>query len=679
MPFLSIIKHNRKQKSAGFTLIEILIIAPIVVIAISGFVALMVSIVGKVLLARDQGAMTYDTQNALNRIEEDVRLSAKFLTTTGGLPSPQGSNSNFTGTSAFTNTSNTLILNALATDSNPRASDRWLMYYDNQPNPCGDTETANRVFSVRIIYFIKSGSLWRRTYVPDWNLNTSSPDANTICTYSSDYYPWQKNSCSPGYSASRCKAEDEKIMDNIGSLSVQYFSSSNSTTDIGAANAETATTIGATIAGSKTTAGNQFTTSSSLRVTKLNSINTDASPLTAPVVSHSNPLPDQAQFTWAGIPSATNYLVSYNINGGTWTNTTLGGATTTYTIDADRGDTISFKVAATNGTYTSSYTSDADTLDLWTDISLQGTWANYGSGYNTAQFTKSASGRVFLKGLVRYGAAAVSVIGNLPEGYRPAGRLVFQVGTSANVAGRIDVDTNGDIIFYAGSTAWVSLDTVSFLPSSSPYTWNELPFYNSWSNWSGGYESVHATKDTLGRINIQGLAKAGTTTSATVINKLSDVSSTYYPAKQMIFPAGGSGMSEFRVMTTGDVAKYGAQTSSYMGLQALYHPTTIGTWTTPGTLSNGWLNYNTASFSAFAYTKDSDDVVTVRGLIKSGTATGGTIIFNLPIGYRPPAQELLAVVSNDVFGRVDVQANGNIITQLVDNTWVEVNFSYIAN
>ena len=49
MPFLSIIKKNRGQKSAGFTLIEILIIAPIVIIAISGFVALMISVVGKVL------------------------------------------------------------------------------------------------------------------------------------------------------------------------------------------------------------------------------------------------------------------------------------------------------------------------------------------------------------------------------------------------------------------------------------------------------------------------------------------------------------------------------------------------------------------------------------------------------------------------------------------------------
>jgi len=673
-----LLTNKRRQKTSGFTLIEMLIIAPIVIIALSGFIALMISVVGKVLLTRDQSALSYDTQNALNRIEEDTRISAKFLTTTGTLPSPQGSDNNFTGTAAFTNTSNTLILNALATDSNPRDYDRWLMYYDNQPNPCGSTETANRVFSTKVIYYIKSNTLWRRIYVPDWNLNTGSPDANTICTASSSYYPWQQNSCSPGYTASRCKSEDERVMDNVSSLSVQYFSDSNSTTDLGASGAGSATTINVTIASTKTTAGNNFTSSSSLRVTKLNNINTDASPLDTPVVSDTQPRPDEVTFSWAGILSATNYLVSYNINGGTWTNTTLSSSTTSFTIDADRGDTISIKVAATNGSYTSGYGTDASTLPLWTDISLQGTWANYGSGYNTAQFTKSASGRVFLKGLVRNGAAAVSTIGQLPEGYRPAGRLVFQVGTSANVSGRIDVDSDGSIIFYAGSTSWVGLDTISFLPSSSQYSWNELPFYNSWSNWLGGYESVHATLDDRGRVNMQGLAKAGTTTLGTVINKLSDVSSSYYPTTQMIFPAGGNGMSQFRVYTSGDVVKHGAQTSSYMGLQALYYPTTTGTWTSLP-FQNSWQNYGTG-FPTLQYTKDTDNVVTVRGLVKSGSTTGGvTIAGPLPAGYRPSGQALMAVASNDVFGRVDVTTAGNIIVQLVSNAWVDLDFSYIAD
>jgi type II secretory pathway pseudopilin PulG len=680
----------KQKKDAGFTLIEILIIAPIVIIAISGFIALMVTIVGKVLLTRDQTAVTYDTQNALDRIEQDIKLSAKFLTTTGTLPSPQGSDNNYAGTAAFSNTSNTLILNMLATDSNPHSWDRWLMYYDNQPNPCGGTETSNRVFSVRVIYYIKNGTLWRRTYVPPWNLNTSAPDANTICTYSSSFYPWQKNTCNPGYTSSQCQAEDERVMDNVNSLNVQYFSDPGSTTDIGASNAASATAVNVTIASGKTTAGKAFTASSSLRASKLNSINTDASPVTTPVVSNVQPVPDQATFSWAGIPSATNYLFSYNINGGSWTNTTLSSSTTSYTISANRGDTISVKVAATNGTYTSGYGTNASTLPLWTDITLPSGWSNYttsGSGYNTAQFTKTSACRVFLKGLIKNtsltGAVpSGTIIGNLPVGFRPTGRLVFQVATSPNSAARIDVAANGDIAIMSGNYAWISLDTISFTPSSCTNSWNELPFYNGWTNWgydatNGTYESVHAQMDNLGRISMQGLAKAGTTTANTDINKLGDVSSTYTPPASLILPAGGSGFSEFQVVgsTTGNVQKIGAQTSSYMGLQALFYPGTTGSWTTPTPVSP-WVNYG-GGWPTLQYTKASDGVVTVRGLVKSG-ATGAAII-TLPAGYLPPARELLTVASADLFGRVDILTTGDIILQSGSNTWVELNFSFIPN
>lgn len=262
----------KKRHNEGFTLVEILIIAPIVIIALSGFIALMVSIVGKVMLIRDQGAMAYNAQNVLDQIEEDTRLSAKFLTTTGTLPSPQGSDNNYTGTAAFSNsTPNTLIINALATDRNPRTSGRQLVYYDNQPNPCGTTQTFNRVFSTQVIYFVYNGTLWRRTYVPPYDNNYTTPGANTIC---SSVTPWQQDSCSPGYTASSCQTNDEQMMTNITSLTVNYYASPNGTIDLGPSGAASATTIQVTIVGTQTTAGRTFTYTASARATKLNSINT---------------------------------------------------------------------------------------------------------------------------------------------------------------------------------------------------------------------------------------------------------------------------------------------------------------------------------------------------------------------------------------------------------------------
>lgn len=266
---LTQIKHKR---SAGFTLVEILIIAPIVIIALSGFIALMVSVVGKVLVVRDQSSMAYDAQNSLDQIEEDARLSAKFLATTGTLPSPQGSDNNYTGTAAFSSSSaNTLILNTLITDRNPRNSGRQLVYYDNQPNPCGSTQTFNRVLSSYVIYYVYNNTLWRRTYVPQWDNNTSAPDSYTIC---SGVTPWQQDSCSPGYTASSCQTNDQQMMTNISSLTVNYYASPNSTVDLGGAGAASATTIQVTIVGSKTTAGKPITYTASTRATKLNNINT---------------------------------------------------------------------------------------------------------------------------------------------------------------------------------------------------------------------------------------------------------------------------------------------------------------------------------------------------------------------------------------------------------------------
>jgi type II secretory pathway pseudopilin PulG len=248
---------RNNQSAKGFTLVEMLVVAPVVVLAIGGFIALMVTAVGDVLVTRDRNALTYNIQNALDRIEQDTRLSNTFLTTTGTLTSPQGSNNNFTGTAAFTNTSN-LILSANATDKNPADTTRQLVYYADQPNPCGASQTFNAIMNTKIIYFIKSGSLWRREVVPSWT-------ASTVCAT-----PWQRNTCSPGYTAALCQTNDTEILDDISSFDVKYYTDATSTTELSDANAGSATTIEVTINGSKTTAGRTFTTSGVMRVNKLN-------------------------------------------------------------------------------------------------------------------------------------------------------------------------------------------------------------------------------------------------------------------------------------------------------------------------------------------------------------------------------------------------------------------------
>jgi hypothetical protein len=57
-------------------------------------------------------------------------------------------------------------------------------------------------------------------------------------------------------------------------------------------------------------------------------------------------------------------------------------------------------------------------------------------------------------------------------------------------------------------------------------------------------------------------------------------------------------------------------------------------WTSVTGFSNGWINYGSV-FQTAQYRKIGD-VVTLRGLIKSGTV--GSSAFTLPAGYRPPAR-----------------------------------------
>jgi hypothetical protein len=216
------------------------------------------------LITGDRNAVSFDTQAALDQIEQDTRLSTQFLTTTGTLASPQGSNNNFTGTSAFTNTSN-LILSENATDKSPTDTTRQIIYRANQPNVCGSTQTFNAILPVQIVYFIKSGSLWRRTIVPTYNTN-ATVDANTVCDA-----PWQRNTCSPPYTPStRCQTNDIEVMQNISSFDVKYYATAAATTELGDAGAASASNIEVTINAAKTTAGRQFTNSGVLRVDKLN-------------------------------------------------------------------------------------------------------------------------------------------------------------------------------------------------------------------------------------------------------------------------------------------------------------------------------------------------------------------------------------------------------------------------
>lgn len=286
------------RRQQGFTIVELVVIMPIVILAIGAFIAVAVEMSGEVLASRAQNVMTYNIQDALNRIKADTKRANAFLAqndvavTTGTY---QGRNntgvSGNTDTTAFLNAGtdgDTLILSLWATTGNPADAASELAYKSNAPNPCGTAQTQNTPFSYNVVYFVQNDAsgvptLWRRTifpqnYASDTNIgacNALSVGAPAIAA------PWQRPSCSVGYNTSHCKTQDELLVRGVTSsdFQIRYYPLSTSTSEVSAARTDASIanrnallsgiqTINITINASQTVAGRNVAVSSSLRATR---------------------------------------------------------------------------------------------------------------------------------------------------------------------------------------------------------------------------------------------------------------------------------------------------------------------------------------------------------------------------------------------------------------------------
>jgi hypothetical protein len=86
-------------------------------------------------------------------------------------------------------------------------------------------------------------------------------------------------------------------------------------------------------------------------------------------------------------------------------------------------------------------------------------------------------------------------------------------------------------------------------------------------------------------------------------------------------------------------------------------PETDSEWNAP-TLLNSWVNFG-AGFDTAAYRKVNNQVM-LRGVIKSGTTTSGTVLFTLPAGFFPSSHRVFAALSGASMVRVDVRSTGDV-------------------
>lgn len=274
------------NRYSGFTLVEMMIVAPMLILIIGTIIVSIVTLTGESLAEGGRAQLINDVQDSLDRIEVDVQSSGAYLSTNNfDLTSPQGLNDatqKFVSISATGNDS--IILNSFFTSANPSLSSRSLVYLPNTPFACGDASLGqNQAMTMNIVYFVKNSALWRRTVATSTYASKTCPGVTT----------WQQPNCAEALmstNTSLCKAQDELLLTGVepSDFKVDYYLSASDTTPEASAEVsdpdtrqvaiDKTSTLQVTLKGSKSIAGRDITQQGTIRVTRTGSIVKYATP-----------------------------------------------------------------------------------------------------------------------------------------------------------------------------------------------------------------------------------------------------------------------------------------------------------------------------------------------------------------------------------------------------------------
>lgn len=220
--------NNKKNTKRGFTLVEMVIIAPIVILVIGIFIYTIITMTGDVMAGRAANVLAYNIQDALNRIEADFKISDGYLSTNSfDIQLPQGLDSTttkFTTAISGTITNSPLIIKSYATDKNPLSADRNVIHKKGTLIDCSNPALVaqNEILIINIVYFVKDGTLWRRIIMPS--------DYTSPTSYCGT--PWQQPSCTTGWTESFCKTDDERLIDGLESTNGLQITYNTSKVDV---------------------------------------------------------------------------------------------------------------------------------------------------------------------------------------------------------------------------------------------------------------------------------------------------------------------------------------------------------------------------------------------------------------------------------------------------------------
>lgn len=210
---------NDRNRQTGFTLLEVVVIMPIMILTVAVLVAFLITVYGNLLSKNVSLQLAAEAQSALFSMRDDMFYAVRFASTnqndTTDANAPSG------GWNAVTQ--NSLIVYEAAYTAPREIANRQLVYKKDTPNPCNGTEIGQNQYSTNtLIYFVSGGTLYRRVLVPDQT-------RNCLSTYRLQTCPSAGSGCS----------QDVAVANDVKQFSQRFYSGYGNNAEITLAQLQT--------------------------------------------------------------------------------------------------------------------------------------------------------------------------------------------------------------------------------------------------------------------------------------------------------------------------------------------------------------------------------------------------------------------------------------------------------
>lgn len=202
-----------KLQPAGFTLVELLVISPIIMVVTVAAVTFLFNQYGQVVKQDGQLNLRVEAQNILFGLQDDLWYANQFTSNLNDnlvdAYQPVGGWTNST-------TPPTLIISTAALTKNRRDASRQPVFINESTCTPPDGDGANSVLYNNVIYFTSGTKLYKRTITAPASLATCG----------SSYYT---QTCPAAQATPSCKA-DVVLSELLDSFSITYYDLNNNPT-----------------------------------------------------------------------------------------------------------------------------------------------------------------------------------------------------------------------------------------------------------------------------------------------------------------------------------------------------------------------------------------------------------------------------------------------------------------